>query len=238
MALVLAMTADGAVADLCRQTLAPSGHAVVEATDAAAAMRAMATLDVDVIFLDSAGCGDLEDFWDWLQSSRERSLVPVLFLLPPAMRWVKPPARFRPGVDGVVFRLLDGAELHQKLTSLLRAATERDRASRRFLRSRSGTFIADRERYELWADGASARLTPTEFRLFTYLMERPDEVVSVDELLENVWGFLPGTGGPDVVRAHVSNLRRKMRALGDKALLLQTVARRGYRLADNPSRDL
>ncbi|MDI6856928.1 MAG: winged helix-turn-helix domain-containing protein [Dehalococcoidia bacterium] len=105
------------------------------------------------------------------------------------------------------------------------------------MKSRSGAFIADCERYELWADGASVRLTPTEFRLFTYLMERPDEAVSVSALLENVWGFLPGTGGPDIVRAHVSNLRRKMETLGDKAFLLQTVARRGYRLADRPSRD-
>ncbi|MDI6856929.1 MAG: hypothetical protein QME71_01230 [Dehalococcoidia bacterium] len=105
MALVLAITADRAVADLCRQALTPSGHAVVEATDAAAAMRSLATLDVDVIFLDSTGCdSDLEDFWGWLQSGRERSRVPVLFLVPPAMRWVKPLGRFRPGIDGVVFR--------------------------------------------------------------------------------------------------------------------------------------
>jgi len=59
-------------------------------------------------------------------------------------------------------------------------------------------------------------------------MERADTPISLDELLENVWGHLPGTGAAEVVRAHVSNLRRKMAVLGESARLLRTLPHRGY----------
>jgi DNA-binding response OmpR family regulator len=75
------------------------------------------------------------------------------------------------------------------------------------------------------------KLTPTEFRLFAYLMERADTPISLDELLENVWGHLPGTGAAEVVRAHVFNLRHKMAALGGSARLLRTLPHRGYCLS-------
>lgn len=236
MAIVLVITPEQTVADLCRQTLTSSDHAVTLCPDPAAAMRAMVALSVDVLCVDSTAFPlEMEDFWRWLQSDGERSRLPVLFLLPPAMRWVKQSEHFRPGFDAFVFKPLGAAELQQKLTSLLQASPERGGGyRRRFLKSRSGVFITDSEHYELWADGKKVRLTPTEFRLFTYLMERTDTAVPVNELLEKVWGFLPGTGGPEIVRAHVCNLRRKMRPFGQKALLLQTVSHRGYRLSSGP----
>jgi DNA-binding response OmpR family regulator len=235
MALVLVITPEQTIADLCRQALSSSGHAVTLCPNPAAAMRAMLTLDVDALCVDAAASSSgVEDFWSWLESDQERSRLPVLFLLSPTMRWVRPPERFRPGFDALAFKPLAAAELEKELASLLRASAGREGAyRRRFIKSRSGPFIADSEHYELWADGKNTRLTPMEFRLFTYLMERTGTPVPIDELLENVWGFPPGTGGSEVVRAHVYNLRRKMKAFGEKALLLQTVSHRGYRLSSS-----
>ena len=56
-----------------------------------------------------------------------------------------------------------------------------------------------------------------------------------EELLVKVWGFHPGTGGAEVLRAHVRNLRRKLRRLHEDAGLLETVPRVGYRLAARES---
>ena len=61
-------------------------------------------------------------------------------------------------------------------------------------------------------------------------MEKPGLILSTEELLVRVWGFHPGTGGSEVLRAHVRNLRRKLRRLPGGTELLVTVPRIGYRL--------
>jgi DNA-binding response OmpR family regulator len=68
----------------------------------------------------------------------------------------------------------------------------------------------DRGLFALTGEAGSVTLTPTEFRLLEYLMERPGVVVAADELLEKVWGFFPHTGSRDVVRTHMRNLRAKI----------------------------
>ncbi len=195
-------------------------------------MRALAALRADVVCLDAAlGTDGMDDLCRWLRSDPDRTPVPVLFLLPARARWTEsglPPA-LRPSYDDYLFRPVDPDELVEKVSALLTLTPARRPKSRRFLRE--GPFIMDSETHELWADGRKVKLTPTEFRLFAYLVERAETLVSLDELLENVWGHLPGTGAAEVVRAHVSNLRLKMATLGESARLLKTLPRRGYRLS-------
>ncbi len=72
-------------------------------------------------------------------------------------------------------------------------------------------------------------LSPTEYRILEYLMHRPRVVVSKRELLEHLYDFT-WEHHSNVVEAHVSNLRRKLR-LTTEATLLETLRGRGYRLA-------
>jgi DNA-binding winged helix-turn-helix (wHTH) protein len=65
-----------------------------------------------------------------------------------------------------------------------------------------------------------------------YIMWRKDRVVTNDELLEHVWGFEPGTGTCEVLRAHVRNLRHKLQLLGAPRDLIWTLPGRGYRLKE------
>ena len=59
-------------------------------------------------------------------------------------------------------------------------------------------------------------------------MEQPGTYVSAEALLQQVWGFPAGTGGAEIVRAHVSNLRRKLRSHGEDPQLLRTIPYQGY----------
>jgi DNA-binding response OmpR family regulator len=54
------------------------------------------------------------------------------------------------------------------------------------------------------------QLTSTEHRLLRYLMENPNRALSPGHLLQAVWEYPPNTGDPDLVRAHVRNLRAKI----------------------------
>ncbi len=77
--------------------------------------------------------------------------------------------------------------------------------------------------------GISIDLSPTEYRILEYLMHRPRVVVSKRELLEHLYDFT-WEHHSNVIEAHVSNLRKKLR-LKTAETLLETLRGRGYRLA-------
>jgi DNA-binding response OmpR family regulator len=79
-------------------------------------------------------------------------------------------------------------------------------------------------------DGQSLDLTPREFDLLQYLMERPNVVVGKRELMTEVWR-LPPSGADKTVDVHVSWLRRKLGETAADPRLLHTVRGVGIKLA-------
>lgn len=71
-------------------------------------------------------------------------------------------------------------------------------------------------------------LLPREFHILEYLMRNAGRIVTRTMLLENIWGyhFDPQT---NVIDVHISRLRKKIDAEGDRALI-QTVRGAGYRM--------
>ncbi len=79
-------------------------------------------------------------------------------------------------------------------------------------------------------DGELVDLSPTEYRILEYLMYRPRVIVSKRELLEHLYDFT-WEHHSNVIEAHISNLRKKLRGAEGKPDLLETLRGRGYRLA-------
>jgi two-component system OmpR family response regulator len=77
---------------------------------------------------------------------------------------------------------------------------------------------------EVQVDGREVTLTQREFDLLQYLMVRAGRVVTRDELLEAVWGFL-APAQTRTVEVHMAQLRRK---LGEPELI-RTVRGVGYK---------
>jgi DNA-binding response OmpR family regulator len=169
---------------------------------------------------------DMERFWRWLSAKRERAAVPVILLAPHSAKLVPAslPHFFQPERDGLVPKPLEGEKLASEVARVLAARPVRTRRAE-LLRVGCVTLVPQQL---LLDSGDALSLTPTEFRLLRYLMQRPGEFISPDELLEHVWGYPPGTAGPEVVRSHVSNLRRKLRGLDGEPQLLRTVPYQGY----------
>jgi two-component system OmpR family response regulator len=78
--------------------------------------------------------------------------------------------------------------------------------------------------------GSAIELSKSEFKLLEYFMRRPDQVVTRDMLLEDVWHyrFLPQTNLVDV---HIGRLRRKVDHNGGEPLLL-SIRGMGFILRD------
>jgi DNA-binding response OmpR family regulator len=243
LATILVISSDRRACDGMRGALATQGHLVTDAASSDEGLRALHTLRADLVALDLAAPGlPAEEFCHWLRADPDRAGVPVLFLGPRAALQVEGalPSALRPGMDAYLGRPFDADGLAEVVAELLSGTEGAPTAPSRPLRM--GSLSLDPvSRFLRWGPVAGARqarqvrLTPIECRLLRELMEKPGLVLSTQELLVRVWGFQPGTGGGEVLRAHVRNLRRKLRRLHGGAELLVTVPRIGYRLAARES---
>lgn len=88
-------------------------------------------------------------------------------------------------------------------------------------------------RYQLSVDGETIDLTPTEFDLLLYLVAHRGRVVPCSELVREVRGYtLEESNAREVIRPHISNMRRKIERINDSVNLIINVRGAGYRLAD------
>jgi DNA-binding response OmpR family regulator len=88
------------------------------------------------------------------------------------------------------------------------------------------------------SSGRVTRLTRTEFELLRYLMLHVDEACSSRRLLQQVWGYPPGTGSTDVVRTHIRNLRQKIEDRPEEPVFVRTIRNCGYMLCSNGHQEL
>ena len=92
-------------------------------------------------------------------------------------------------------------------------------------------LVVDRTRGAVKREGEELFLTPTEFRLLTYLAQHPGQVFSRTQLLEQVWGSDGEFYSDKTVSVHVRRLREKIERDPSDPTIVLTVPGIGYRLA-------
>ena len=112
-----------------------------------------------------------------------------------------------------------------ELAARLRALGRRGRSAPRVIEA--GPLLLDTGAREARVEGRPVELTGTEFALLEYLMQNAGQVLSRDQLREEVWGegFEPAS---NVVDIYVHYVRRKLKAAGLEADPIRTVRGLGY----------
>jgi len=88
-------------------------------------------------------------------------------------------------------------------------------------------------RYQISVGDKPIDLTPTEFDLLLYLAAHRGRVVPCHELVREVRGYaVDESEAREVIRPHVSNLRRKLKGAGENTDLIVNVRGIGYRLSE------
>lgn len=89
-----------------------------------------------------------------------------------------------------------------------------------------GDIIMDTKSKSIKINGQEASLTPNEYDLLKYLMEKNDQAVSRDELLESIWGY----NTEIETRATDDTVRRLRKKLEHSSVAIEAVWGFGFRL--------
>ena len=132
------------------------------------------------------------------------------------------------GADDYVTKPFSIRELLARVRAILRRT---EGSKKRLSRYRFADVELDFEAYKAKKAGEALDLSPREFELLRYLIERRGETVSRDRLLEDVWGYesYPSTRTVDT---HIAKLRAKIGDSGSEPRYIMTIHGVGYKFID------
>jgi two-component system response regulator PhoP len=204
------------------------GFAVDVSHDGEEALLMFKTTDYDLIVLDLMIPKVRGS--DVLRTIRARDGVTPVLILTALSQVQSTIDLLNSGADDYMTKPFDLGELIARARALIRRGKGQRQAVLTF---RDITLVpADQT---ISADGKAIDLSPTEYRLLEYLMHHPTRVVSSRELLEHLYDFT-WEHHSNVIEAHISNLRRKLRSATDQTLV-ENLRGRGYRLANSAEHD-
>lgn len=173
------------------------------------------------------------------QAIRKTSKVPIIMLT--AMSEVSDRiAGLDMGADDYIVKPFSPKELESRIRSILRRVDALN-----LLNHQStgvieiGSLYIDANKRQAYQYGRQISLTYMEFGLLLLLASRPGEVISRQELLQNIWGYSKEViVDTRVVDVHMSRLRKKLKTEPQESELFQTVRGVGYALNSDQSQNL
>jgi two-component system, OmpR family, response regulator RpaA len=225
MADILVIDDDEDVSQALETNLTQNGHRVACALDGYQALKLIDRYVPNLILLDIAmpGMNGIE-VCERIREKPSTRNVPVLFLTAQGSIESKIQG-FNVGGDDYLVKPFDLQELNLRVNALLRRTKPASTTAPELI---VGGMKLNSRTFEFNVSGRLVLLTPVEFELLYYMMSNAGQVFSSEQLLQHVWKYPPGTGSPELVRAHIRNIRNKIEVNPKEPMILQTVGRFGY----------
>jgi len=215
---------DPSIARLLRRNLEMDDFQVIVSPDGAAALDQFEDESPDVVVLD-INIPKLTGL-EVCRHLRTSSDVPVIIVTASGLDddVVK---GLDAGADDYLAKPFNGRVLRARVQALLRRKTIRPETRESFFQWNNLTVNFDTRKVTL--HGEAIHLTPIEFKLLRILVHHSGKVLTSNYLLEEVWGQDYGFEG-QILRTHMSRLRRKIEDTSRKPALILTEPGVGYSL--------
>ena len=218
---VLVVEDDDAIADLLQMALRYEGFGVEVADSGTAAVELARDLSPHLVLLDVM-LPDLDGFEVLGRLFALGLDMPVIFLT--ARDGTEDRVRgLGLGADDYICKPFSLAEVIARVHLALRRTARSQPAGK----LQYADLVMDQETLEVTRDGQIIELTPTEYRLLSFLIVNARRVLSKRQILEHVWDY-DFAGDPNIVETYISYLRKKVDCF--EPPLIQTVRGFGYSL--------
>lgn len=230
MAHILVVDDDPDVLGTTSRALSREDHHVAVAESAEEALAYLQEKLPDLIVLDIVMPEmDGLELCRHLRARPEYTRMPILFLTARS-ETDDVVAGLDAGGDDYIVKPFKLTELSARVRALLRRYAPSQADSGDVLEI--GGLKLDANTFQVAGDTGTVQLTATEFRLLYHMMSHPGQVQSTEGLLEAVWNYPSGSGDPNLVRAHIRNLRQKTELDSANPRHLLTIHGVGYVLSD------
>ena len=205
---------------MMRRVLEVDGYNVATADGGDAALEIVRAQPVDLLILDVMMPG--ADGFEVCRTVRRESGVPIL-MLTARDESVDKITGLDCGADDYVVKPFNPDELMARVRALLRRVQPRQIEVLRFQDVEMVPSAREARR-----DGDLLELTAREYELLELFLRHPRQVLSREQILQDVWGF-DYLGDSNLVDVRIKYLRDKLE-FGGRARLIQTVRGAGYAL--------
>jgi DNA-binding response OmpR family regulator len=156
--------------------------------------------------------------------------VPILFLTAKAKDEDKIEG-FRAGGDDYLAKPFNMQELQLRIRAILRRSVRFDLEAQNNNQVQVGNVVLDTRGFKVTTPVGTSMLTNVQFDLLYHLMSNAGQVFTSQQLLQDVWDYPRDTGSPELVRAHIKNLRDKIEPEPRRPEFIRTVQGHGYTFA-------
>jgi len=203
-----------------------SGYQVISAINGEQALELIASEKPDLIVLDMLM--PRLDGRDVLRRLRQAgNWTPVILLTKvntPAERVMS----LQEGADDYLNKPFDPLELVARVQAILRRTQQGSLPLSSFRRLISGELALDRQLRQVWLNDQPVNLTARAVGVLEFLMLNPQEVISRERLLDEVWGWSDAleTRAVDI---RIAEIRKVLDEASEQPGYIETVIGQGYR---------
>ncbi|MBM5861152.1 response regulator transcription factor [Staphylococcus epidermidis] len=227
---ILVVDDEQSIVTLLKYNLETAGYIVEVAYDGEEALKKVETEQPELIVLDVML--PKKDGIEVCKTIRsDKNLVPILMLTAKDDEFDRV-LGLELGADDYMTKPFSPREVVARVKAILRRSQFVNEIEKEDVDDEDiiiGSIRIRPEFFEVYKEDELLELTPKEFELLLYLIERQGRVITREHMLNSVWNY-EFAGDSRIVDVHISHLRDKLEDNPKQPKLIKTVRGLGYKL--------